>query len=259
MVTVMSGIRGVALTLLAAIATGGCAPEAESEAATPQGEVIPQAGSSQEAPALNTLTAAERAAGWELLFDGETLSGWTGYSGPEALAGWGVEDGMLVRTGPGGDIVTQREFEDFELSLEWRLEEGGNSGVFYRAALGEEWMYHSAPEMQVLDDERHPDGQSPLTSAGANYGLDPAPRGVVRPVGEWNQARIVVRGAHVEHWLNGTKVVEYELGSPEWEAKVANSKFREWPAYGRAETGHIGLQDHGDPVWYRNIKIREVP
>ena len=216
------------------------------------------AAASQEAAAPNTLTPAERAAGWELLFDGETLAGWTGYNGPEALEGWGVVDGMLARTGPGGDIVTEREFTDFELSLEWRLEEGGNSGVFYRAALGEEWMYHSAPEMQVLDDDRHPDGQSPLTSAGANYGLDPAPRGVVRPVGEWNQVRIVVRGTHVEQWLNGTKVVEYELGSPEWEAKVAASKFSQWPAYGRATTGRIGLQDHGDPVWYRSIKIREV-
>jgi hypothetical protein len=240
------------LTMLALV---GCGYGAESEAATPETSA---AEPGQEAFVPNTLTAAEREAGWELLFDGETLSGWTGYSGPEALEGWGVVDGTLARTGPGGDIVTDRAFTDFELSVEWLLDEGGNSGIFYRAALGEEWMYHSAPEMQVLDDERHADGQSPLTSAGSNYGLDPAPRGVVRPVGEWNVARVVVRGAHVEHWLNGTKIVEYELGSPEWEEKVANSKFAQWPAYGRAATGHIGLQDHGDPVWYRNLKIRAL-
>jgi hypothetical protein len=165
---------------------------------------------------------------------------------------------MLARIGEGGDIVTDREFTDFELSVEWKLEPGGNSGIFYRAAEGEEWIYHSAPEMQILDDERHPDGQNPLTSAGANYGLNAAPRGVVRPVGEWNESRVVVEGSQVEHWLNGTRVVEYVLGGEEWEARVADSKFVEWPAYGRAATGHIGLQDHGDPVWYRNMKVREI-
>lgn len=217
----------------------------------------PTTAAAQERP--NTLTDAERAEGWELLFDGETMAGWRGYNEPTGPPeGWAAADGMLQRTGPGGDIVTERVFTDFELSLEWRLEEGGNSGIFYRAAEGEEWMYHSAPEMQVLDDERHPDGRSPLTSAGSNYGLDPAPRGVVRPVGEWNSVRIVVRGSHVEHWMNGQRIVTYELGSPEWEAKVAASKFAEWPPYGRAASGHIGLQDHGDPVWYRNIKVREL-
>jgi len=207
---------------------------------------------------MNTLTSAEHEAGWELLFDGSTLDGWRRYDNPASTEGWGVADGMLERTGPGGDLITEESFSDFELALEWRLEPGGNSGIFYRAALGEEWIYHSAPEMQVLDDERHADGQNPLTSAGANYGLDPAPPGVARPVGEWNEVRIVVRGQDVEHWLNGTRVVEYTLGSPEWEEKVAGSKFVEWPAYGRAGTGHLGLQDHGDPVWYRNIKIRRL-
>ncbi|MDX1494351.1 MAG: DUF1080 domain-containing protein [Longimicrobiales bacterium] len=207
---------------------------------------------------MNTLTAAERDAGWELLFDGETLQGWRGYNQSDLPGGWEAVDGMLVRTGPGGDIITDRQFRDFELTLEWRLEPGGNSGIFYRAAEGEEWVYHSAPEYQVLDDERHPDGRSPLTSAGANYGLHPAPRGVVRPVGEWNQVRIVVDGDHVEHWLNGTRLLEYELGSADWQARVADSKFAPWPAYGQADQGHIGLQDHGDPVWYRNIKIREL-
>lgn len=209
----------------------------------------------QEAP-MNTLTEAERDAGWELLFDGASLDGWRGYDRPDLPGGWEVVGGTLARTGTGGDIITDREFESFELRLEWRLEPGGNSGIFYRAAEGEEWVYHSAPEYQVLDDERHPDGQSPMTSAGANYGLHPAPRGVVRPVGEWNEARIVVDGDRVEHWLNGTRMVEYELGSADWESRVAASKFSQWPAYGQADRGHIGLQDHGDPVWYRNIKVR---
>jgi len=110
--------------------------------------------------------------------------------------------------------------------------------------------------MQVLDDARHKDGQSRLTSAGSAYGLYAAPAGVVKPAGEWNAVRIVVRGNHVEHWLNGTKVVEYELGSPDWKAKVEASKFKQWPGYGRAASGHIALQDHGDRVAYRDIKVR---
>jgi hypothetical protein len=113
--------------------------------------------------------------------------------------------------------------------------------------------------MQVLDDAGHPDGKSPLTSAGADYALYPAPLGVVRPAGEWNDVGLIVRGNHVEHWLNGTKVVDYELGSPDWEQRVKASKFAEWPTYGRAASGHIALQDHGDWVAYRNIKIRVLP
>lgn len=210
------------------------------------------------APPINTLTDGEREAGWELLFDGQTTAGWRGYMMDAMPEGWEVIDDELTRTGPGRDIITTEQFENFDLTLEWKVNWGGNSGIFYRAAEGEEWIYHSAPEMQILDDERHPDGQNPLTSAGANYGLNAAPRGVVRPVGEWNESRVVVEGSQVEHWLNGTRVVEYVLGGEEWEARVADSKFVEWPAYGRAATGHIGLQDHGDPVWYRNMKVREI-
>ena len=214
--------------------------------------------SAEDQDAMNTLSEKERAEGWRLLFDGRSLEGWRGYNMDGLPGGWSVEDGLLVRSGPGGDIITDEQFEDFELVLDWRVEEAGNSGVFYRAAEGEEWIYHSAPEMQVLDDAGHRDGRNPVTSAGSNYGLNPAPRGVVRPAGEWNRARIVVEGSSVEHWLNGTKVVDYELGSPEWEDAVRGSKFVEWPAYGRAPRGHIGLQDHGDRVYFRNLKIREI-
>lgn len=208
---------------------------------------------------MNTLTAAEKAAGWQLLFDGKTLEGWRGYQFGTAVKGWAVEDGALTRVGPAADIVTTRIYRNFDLTLEWKVAPGGNSGIFYRAAEGSKWIYHSAPEMQVLDDARHADGKSPLTSAGANYGLHPAPRGVVRPAGEWNQVRLLVSGNHVEHWLNGTRMVEYELGSADWKDRVAKSKFAEWPEYGQAAEGFIGLQDHGDWVAYRNIKIRVLP
>ncbi|HEX6992894.1 MAG TPA: DUF1080 domain-containing protein [Gammaproteobacteria bacterium] len=216
------------------------------------------AGLSVHGAEPNTLTDAERGVGWVLLFDGRSLAGWRGYNRPDLPEGWAVRDGALARVGPGGDIITESQYGDFELALEWKVAAGGNSGIFYRVEEGHERIYQSAPEMQVVDDAGHRDGQDPLTSAGANYGLYPAPGGVVRPAGEWNEARIVAVGDHVEHWLNGVKVVEYVLGSREWEERVAASKFAAWPAYGRARRGHIGLQDHGDPVWFRNVKIRSI-
>jgi hypothetical protein len=208
----------------------------------------------------NTLSAEETAQGWRLLFDGKTTAGWRNFKQQTISPGWRVIDGSLVRADSGaGDIITNDEFKNFELALDWKISEGGNSGIFYRATEQVPIIYEGAPEMQVLDDARHPDGKSQLTSAGANYGLWPAPRGVVHPAGEWNHARILVNGNHVEHWLNGTKMVEYELGSAEWKDRVAKSKFNAWPLYGTAPQGHIGLQDHGDRVEYRNIKIKVLP
>ncbi len=208
----------------------------------------------------NTLSDAERAAGWRLLFDGRSMDAWRGYNRADVPAGWQVVDGTLARVAEGGDLVTREQYANFELALEWRVQAGGNSGVFYRGVeLPDQPIYVTAPEMQVLDDERHRDGQSPLTSAGAVYGLYPAPRGIVRPAGEWNAARVVVNGNHVEHWLNGSQVATYELGSADWAQRVAAAKFREWPGYGKAARGYIGLQDHGDPVAFRNIRIRVLP
>ena len=193
---------------------------------------------------------------WRTLFDGRSLEAWRGFRSARVPAGWQVVDGALTRVGPSGDLITRDQFGDFELTLEWNVVEGGNSGIMYRVTEDAAETYQTGPEMQVLDDARHADGRSRLTSAGAAYGLYPAPAGVVKPAGEWNAVRIVARGSHVEHWLNGTKVVEYELGSPDWEAKVAASKFRQWPGYGRATSGHIALQDHGDRVAFREIRIR---
>ena len=206
--------------------------------------------------ASNVLSPSDSKDGWQLLFDGKTLDGWRGYKSDAVPQGWRVEDGTLHFSGGRGDIVTVASYSDFELQLEWKVAEWGNSGIFYLAELGKDVIYMSAPEMQVLDDDHHPDGADPLTSAGSNYALHPAPRGVVRPAGEWNLALIKVQAEHVEHWLNGQKIVEYTIRSPEWAELVANSKFADWPDYGKALSGHIGLQDHGDPVWYRNIMIR---
>jgi hypothetical protein len=193
------------------------------------------------------------------LFDGVSTQGWRGFRRPAAPGGWQAVDSALTRVGEGGDLLTEEQFENFELALEWKIREGGNSGIMFRVTEDTEQTYETGPEMQVLDDERHRDGGSRLTSAGSNYGLHAAPEGVVRPVGQWNAVRLVVNGAHVEHWLNGVKVVEYELWTPAWDSLVQASKFAQWPGYGRARRGHIALQDHGDWVAYRNITIRVLP
>ena len=196
---------------------------------------------------------------WRSLFDGKTQSGWRVYQGQGQSSGWSVVDGALMKTKATDDLITVDQFGDFELTLEWKVSRGGNAGLFYRGTEEYEKVYWSATEYQLLDNPNHRDGQNPLTSAGAAYGLYPAPAGVVKPAGEWNATRIIAKGAHVEHWLNGTKLLEYELWSPDWEAKVKASKFAVWPNYGRAKRGHIAIQgDHGGELALRNIRIREL-
>ena len=207
----------------------------------------------------NSLSDAEKAAGWRLLFDGTTTTGWRSYGKATLSDGWKVQDGALTRVGAGGDVITNDQFGNFELSLEWKIEPCGNSGIFYRASEDSDAIYWNAPEDQVLDDACHPDGKNRLTAAGAAYDLYPAPAGVVKPANQWNSVRIVANGNHVEQWLNGVKVVEFEFGSADWNSKVAASKFAPHPHFGKNKQGHIGLQDHGNVVAFRNIKIRVLP
>jgi hypothetical protein len=206
--------------------------------------------------AASGLTAAETSEGWRLLFDGHSLQGWRGFRSDTAPAGWKAIDGALVRDGSGGDIMTVDQFADFELRLEWKLSAGGNSGIMFRVTPDGGQTYETGPEFQVLDNAGHKDGGNSLTSAGSNYALHAPVRDVTRPVGEWNDVRLVVNGPHVEHWMNGVKLLEYELWSADWQQRVTASKFGKMPHYGLAKRGHIALQDHGNPVWYRNIKVR---
>jgi hypothetical protein len=211
--------------------------------------------SSSDTP--NTLTAAERAEGWQLLFDGKSPSQWRGYKSNSVPDGWKVEDGTLTKSGSTGDIITRNKFANFELDLDWKIASGGNAGIFYRGTEEYDHIYWSAPEYQLLDDAKAPDGRSRLTSAGAAYALYPSPAGILKPAGEWNSTRIIVKGAHVEHWLNGKKLLEYTLWSPDWNAKVKASKFAAYPHYGMAKTGYIGIQgDHDGALSLRNVKIR---
>lgn len=215
---------------------------------------------------------------WRDLFDGMTLSGWRNYGGDENnVRKWTVQDGTLalvqegifplwdliksaVLGGGSGDLVYYREkFRDFELSLEWKISPGGNSGVFYLVRdETEKVSWRTGLEMQVLDNDGHADGQIHTHRAGDLYDLMAADPQTVRPPGEWNDVMLRVKNNHIEHWLNGVKVVSIERGSAEWNALVAASKFADMPGYGKAESGYIALQDHGDPVWYRTIRVREL-
>jgi hypothetical protein len=184
------------------------------------------------------------------------LRGWESESLP---AGWHVENDTISKDGEVDDLVTREMFGDFELELEWKIGKGGNSGLFYRGTREYDHIYWSAPEYQLLDDANAPDGRNRLTSAASAYALYAAPAGIVKPFDEWNSARIVVRGAHVEHWLNGQKVVSYELWSPDWKAKVAASKFAKYPNFGLARSGYIGIQgDHPGTLALRHIRIRTL-
>jgi hypothetical protein len=247
-----------ALTMACATRQGGAVSntsEQPGDAATDSLIRIVEAATQQP----NTLTSTELRQGWRLLFDGATLNGWRQYQADTLPTAWKVVNGTITKNVGTRDIVTREQFGDFELVFEWKVATGGNAGVFYRATEEYDRVYWSAPEYQLLDDPNAPDGKDPLTSAGAAYGLYAAPRGAVKPAGEWNTARIVARGAHIEHWLNGTKMADYEAGSPEWEAKVKGSKFAPWANYGRARRGHIALQgDHRGDLALRNIKIREI-
>ncbi len=222
----------------------------------------------RDKPEPNTLSDTEMEAGWQLLFDGESADGWRGYNRdgfPDEA--WEVREGNLVTLSreDGGsevDLITEEQFENFELSIEFKLTTVGNSGILYRVVEREgEAIWYNAPEYQVLDDSAHlaMDNFDPSThSTGDNYDLHASPEHHSNAIGEWNHARIIVNGNHVEHWLNGVMTVEYDIESPEWEALVAESKFAEYPYYGRTKRGHIGLQGYGRLVFYRNIKIRRI-
>jgi hypothetical protein len=216
---------------------------------------------------LNTLSAKEKKQGWKLLFDGTSTKGWHSYNQSSASAAWKVADGAIgldqsaKKSGaPGGDLVTDGEYENYELLIDWKISEGGNSGIIFSVhedpSLGQSYL--SGPEMQVLDDAKHPDGKNVKHNSGELYDLIKAPSNPAKPVGQWNTARILKKDGHLTLWLNGVKTAETTMGTPEWDALVANSKFKNWKDFGKYAKGHIALQDHGNDVWYRNIKIREL-
>jgi hypothetical protein len=207
-------------------------------------------------PMPNRLSDQEKADGWRLLFDGESTKDWRGYRKKDAPAGWQAREGALVRVEKAGDLITTETFDNFELLMDWKISHGGNSGIFYRAVEDTEVIYQNAPEYELRDNAFWRD--DPYATA-ACYALYSPKKDATRPIGYWNRTRIVVRGNHVEHWLNGEQVVTYEINTDDWKKRARASKYHsKFPSYGQAKRGHIGIQDHGDLVGFRNIKIRPL-
>jgi hypothetical protein len=218
---------------------------------------------------VNVLTADEKAQGWTLLFDGKTFAGWKGYNKEAIPARWIVKDGVLQTSGEKqhikkdeeltGDIITVDQFENFELSWEWKMSPQGNSGVIYHVVEGKyPETFATGPEYQLLDDKGWPEKLHDSQLTGSDYDMYPATNATLKPLGEWNKSLLKINGAHVEHWLNGTMVVQYELWSDDWRAKVKTSKWVGYPDYGLSKTGHIALQYHGAEVCFRAIKIKKL-
>ncbi|RFS22663.1 DUF1080 domain-containing protein [Chitinophaga silvatica] len=216
---------------------------------------------------LNTLSSKEKKQGWKLLFDGTSTNGWHSYNQSSASPAWKVVDGAIAldqsakkNGAPGGDLVTNDEYENYEFTIDWKISEAGNSGVIFSVhedpSLSQSYL--TGPEMQVLDDDKHPDGKNIKHNAGDLYDMIQAPKRMAKPVGQWNTAKIIKKDGHLTLWLNGTKTAETTMGTPEWDALVAGSKFKNWKEFGKYQKGRIALQDHGNDVWYRNIKIREL-
>lgn len=203
---------------------------------------------------------------WMYLFDGTSVDGWRGYNEKTLPEGWVIEEGMLKSLGRGGDIggdivYGKEEFGEFELSLEWKIAEGGNSGIFYHVLEGGKYKapYNNAPEYQVIDQIGFPQKLEPWQSIGADYGMyEPDFEGAVKKAGEWNTSRIVFTNEKVSYFLNGKKTVEYVPWSEDWTKRKEEGKWKDYPDYGIAKKGLIGLQDHGSYIWYKNIKIKKL-
>jgi len=245
-------VAGTVLLGIAAIGCSGAEPRASDSAAATVAVLAQPVTTQGDLPVPGTVV-------WTPLID-SSMSQWRAWKKDVVPVGWTARDGLLTKDGTVGDLESRAQYANFVLEFDWMVGDVGNAGLFYRVTEEYDMPYWSGPEYQLLDDARHPDGQDRLRSAGAAYGLYAAPKGVVKPAGQWNSARVIVNRNVVEHWLNGQQVVLYELRSPEWTAKVKASKFAEFPNYGLAPRGFLALQgDHAGTLSIRAMRIRELP
>jgi len=209
----------------------------------------------------NTLSEKEKKDGWVLLFDGESTKGWRNYKNREA-DGWAVANGEVYCKETGvtkrADLITVDQYENYELQIDWKISPKHNSGIIYMVTEDNGASYESGPEYQLIDDVGYPDKLSDKQLSGANYDMQAPSAKVSKPAGEFNHTKIVINKGHVEHWLNGTKVVDYQLWTSEWEQQKANSKWKDVKTYGMSKKGYIALQDHGGGVAFKNIKIKPL-
>lgn len=261
------GLFFITATLI--LSTYGCkeTPSAKTETAvTEKATLVKEA-------AQNVLSAAETAEGFKLLFDGKTMTGWRNFKKQTIGKDWIVDsaeqsialnvqkkaDGHW-QAEDGGDIITDDSFENYEFQIDWKIDTCGNSGIIYNVIEHPtaEYVWHTGPEMQVLDNKCHPDAKIVKHRAADLYDLISSTSEPVKPALEWNQAKLIQNKGKIEHWLNGVKVVEYDMNKPEWKAMIGKSKFAKMPLFGKSMKGHLALQDHGNKIWYRNIKIKAL-
>lgn len=220
-------------------------------------------------PIENALTEQEKTDGWKLLFDGESLDGWKGFKKDTMGTAWTIDDGAIhldnsqkegFQAKSGGDIITVDDYENFEFALQWKIQPCGNSGIMFNVIESDDYDYawNTGPEMQVLDNECHPDAKIIKHRAGDLYDMITSSKETVKKVGEWNDVRIVSDHGKVSFWLNGENVVSFAIDDENWDAMIAGSKFKDMKGFGKAGKGHIALQDHGDKVWFKNIKVKEI-
>lgn len=261
-------IRNIICICAVGLVFSHCTPKVATSSSEPTS--TPTSVVKNVAPAApNTLSAEEIAAGYTLLFDGNSMDSWRNFQKETIGQSWKADQGAIVlvtvtsgdkrRALDGGDLVSKERYENFDFTIDWKISECGNSGIMWGVQEADfEKPYHTGPEMQVLDNTCHPDAKIHMHRAGDLYDMIPCSEETVKPAGVWNTSRIRTENGQTTFWLNGTKVVEFTMFDEQWKEMVANSKFKQWPGFGTFREGHLCIQDHGDPVQFRNIKIKEL-